>query len=141
MVLGGAATAKEGRKNRSGSKGAKLSKAEREARRAARLQAAKASFSVELEPALVSRLRELTTAGRIEEAEKAAHASSSPGVAVGEILRAIGEETGASFRAATAAHVGRRFAARCPEAAGVLASMLVPEEVGKGSYECAAVSQ
>lgn len=126
-------------KKRSGSKGQKLSKAERQARKEARLAAAQASLDVHLDAAVISTLRELTRAGNIEQAEKSAHASVSPALAMAEILRTIAAEKDGSFRATTAAHVCRRFAARCPEAATVLASRLIPEQLTDKSFECAAV--
>ena len=138
MVLGGGTFAPE-KKRKHGTKGTKLSKAERQARKEARLTAAQASFSLQLEPPVMSSLRQLTAAGKIEQAEKAAHASLAPGLAVAEILRTIATEKDSSFRAATAAHVCRRFAARCPEAATVLASLLVPEQLDTKAFECAAV--
>jgi hypothetical protein len=136
MVLGGSSMAKK----RSGGKGAKLSKAERDQRKAARVEAAQASFALSLPASVVASLHELTAAGRIVEAEKAAHASAAPGLAVAEILRTMAADAGPAFRAATAAHVARRFAARCPEAAAVLATVILPEVLASHHYECAAVS-
>jgi len=136
MVLGGGAVAKE---KRTGSKGKKLSKAEREARKAQRLLDAKASFALSLDDATVASLRNLTSSGKIEAAEKAAHATAAPGLAIAEILRTIAIENGPSFRGSMAAHVGRRFAGRSAEAASVLATVLIPEALATQHYEYATV--